>query len=268
MNDSMECEEAKRKKWLLFLNSARDFRKERLRSGGEINRTSPGPYCMLHWMPMPPKGQEFVDIESVSKNYEEFIIFKENLHVRYRRNSYGLLISTNLEDKVEQPEWRNEERLYRRGWQYTQIFLSGAFEFVYAPPIQGREGKRANYLSLYAFEFFRRQIRNCIKKAPDLGFLGASVIGVSILGVKGYSIYTPIISARYLEKFAQQPADTNEVLNSAEDNIKLEMRIANILDIKDVNEQVLRPIFDLLWRDFGFPGCDRSFEDGSWDIQP
>ena len=249
-----------------FLKQARDFRRERLK----IERKSPGPYCVLHLIPMPSTGQESVDTESISKDYKDFITFKENRLIEPpRQNQNVLLIDTNIEDRVEQPIWSNEEYYHPRGWQRTQIFYSGALESVYAPPVQGRKEKKTEYLSLYAFEFFRLQINNFIKQVSDWGFSGAGVIGVTILYAKGYSIYTPIISARYLVQLPHKISDDFiEVLNSAEGNIESEVRIESIQDIKnDIDGQVLQPIFDNVWRCFGFFECDRNFKDGSWNLQ-
>ena len=270
MESDMEKENTKRTEWLHFLQQARDFRKkclDEIEKGGVWKGRSPGPYCILHCIPMPTAEQQHLNIESVSKDMQSnFIVFgKEN--VKCQLNSKGLLIETNYEDRIDKPERIDEWYFYRRGFQRTQMFHTGILEAVYAPTLEKRERNEALYLSLYAFEFFCRQIRNYIEKAPVLGFLGAGVIGVSILGVKDYSIHTPIISARYLDKFAQQPADTDEVLNSAKDDIKLEMKILNILDIKNADKQVLQPIFDYVWRCFGFPGCDRDFQDEEWRLQ-
>lgn len=245
-----------------------NFRKERLK----IERKSPGPYCFLHLVPMFSTGQESIDMESISKYYKDFIAFKENLHVERQMNSHGLLIDTNLEDRPdEQPIWSNGEYYRARGWQRTQIFHSGELESVYAPPVQGRKEEEAKYLSLYAFEFFRLQIKNCVKKAHVLGFLGVEVICVTILYAKGHSIYTPIISPRYLVQLPHKiPNDAKEVLNLAEGNIEVNKKVKNIqnLEEKDINEQILQPIFDNIWRDFGFFECDRNFKDGSWNLQP
>ena len=259
--------EHKREEWLHFLKKAHDFRKERLK----IERKSPGPYCVLHLIPMPSTGQESVDIEFISKDYENFITFKENHPIKPpRQNQNGLLIETNIEDRVGQPICSDEDYYYPRGWQRTQIFYSGALEFVYAPPIQGRKEKETKYLSLHTFEFFRLQINNFIRRASDWGFSGAGVIGVTILYAKGYSIYTPIISSRYLLQLPHKiPDDANEVLNSAEGNIESEVRIESIQNIKnDIDERVLQPVFDNVWRYFGFFECDRNFRDGSWNLQP
>ena len=219
---------------------------------------------------MPSEGQKPVDIEFVSKSaYKDFIAFGKKHHAKCYKNSDGLLIKTDfLEGSEEWLERFDGERQYLQGFQYTQIFRSGAVEAVYVPPTQRRKGKETNYISLYAFEFFRRQIKNCMKRIFDLRFSSAVIIGISILGVKDYSIYTPIISARYLVQLPQKiPDDADEVLNSAESDIKLVMRIENIQDIENIDEQILQPIFDLLWRDFGFFECDRNFQNGSWELQ-
>ena len=232
---------------------------------------SEGPYCILHWIPA-LSTEQFIDIESIGKDYEDFIVFRVGVDVNPPlKNSDGFLIDTNFgEDTGEWSERFDGWRSCLRGFQRTQIFHSGALEAVYAPPFESRKGKKTKYLSLYAFEFFRRQIKNCMKKAPDLGFSGAGAIGVSILGVKGYSIYTPIISARYLVQLPQKiPDDSDEVLNEAEGDINLDMKIPSIVDIKneDIDNKILRPIFDRSWRDFGFLECDRDFQDGSWNLQ-
>ena len=228
---------------------------------------SEGPYCVLHWMPTLSTRQQFIDIDSIGRDYEDFIVFRVGVDVNPpQKNSDGFLIDTNFGEDAGEWSERPDGWCFRlRGFQRTQIFHSGALEAVYAPPFEKRKGKETKYLSLYAFEFFRRQIQNCMKKASDLGFSGAGAIGVSILGVKGYSIYTPVISARYLVQLPQKiPDDADEVLNEAEGDIGLSMKIPNITDI---NNKILQPIFDRSWRGFGFLECDRNFQDGSWNLQ-
>ena len=275
MDSDIEDEKHKREEWLRFLKKARDFRKERLdeiEKGGVWEGRTPGPYCILHCIPMPFVGQQPLNIESISKDYESFIVFKENRLIDPpRQNQNGLLIETNYGDRIGQPEYFDGWHHYYRGFQRTQIFHTGALEAVYAPTIEKRKGKETNYLSLYAFEFFHRQIKNYIEKVHTLRFSGAVVIGLSILGAKGYSIYTPIISARYLVQLPQKiPDDADEVLNSADGDIRLEMRIEDIQEVReeDIDEKILRPIFDLFWHDFGFFECDRKFSDGLWNLQP
>ena len=260
----------KRREWLLFLKWARDFREQCLIEKGRVWNDRPtGPYCILHWMPMLSTGKQSVDMDFIGKDiYKDFIAFREDIHVKCQYNPNGLLIDTNLgADRGQWSAWAGRWCFYLRGFQYTQIFPSGSLEAVYAPMLEKRAGKETIYLSLYAFEFFRRQIKNCIESARVLGFSGKGVIGVTLTGVKGYPIYTPIISARYLEKFARQPQGSSEVFNSAEEDPKIEMRIDDIPDIEEIDERILYPIFDVLWHHFGFPECDRNFQDGSWELQ-
>ena len=247
-------------------------RLQKTQTGKIWNPMSEGPYCILHWIPISSKGQKPMEIESISKDYEDFIVFRTGLDVNPPlEHPDGFLIDVNFRtDTGEWSEWADGWCFYLRGFQRTQIFPSGALEAVYAPPFETRKEKKTKYLSLYAFEFFNRQIKNCIKKASSLGFSGVVVIAVSILGVKGYSIYTPIISARYLVQLPQKiPDDADEVLNEAENDIRLDMKIPSIADIKneDIDNKILRPIFDRLWRNFGFLECDRNFQDGSWNLQ-
>lgn len=249
MSDISENKDIKREGWLHFLQQARDFRKERLErieKGGVWKGRSPGPYCVMHWISMPYKGRQSIDIEFIRKKIcRSFIAFPRMVQVECRENSDGLLIDTNLEDKGGWSKPFDESGFYRRGFQYAQIFHSGAFEAVYAPPFERRKGENTTYLNFSAFEFFRWQIKNCIRRAPALGFSDAGMIGVSILGVKGYSIHMPV-------KFAQ-PFGLNEYLNPAEGEIKLEQEIPSVTDINDVDEQVLRPILNEIWEHFGLP---------------
>ena len=247
MDNISENKAFKRKEWLHFLQQAGDFRKERLEqieNGGVWKGRSPGPYCILHWISMPSAGQQSMDIEFVRKKIcRSFITFPRMIQVECRENSDGLLIDTNLEDKGAWSKPSDESGFYRRGFQYTQIFHSGTLESVYAPPFERQKGTNTTCLDFSAFEFFRWQIKNCMRRASVLGLSDACVIGVSILGVKGYSIHMPV-------KFAQS-LDANKILNPAEGDIKLEQEISSVAGIKDVDEQILRPILNEIWEHFG-----------------
>lgn len=265
MDKNRKSEDRKRMKCQFFLNRARDFREKRLeviQKGGVWNGRSPGPYCILHWMPMPPTEDHAVDIEEISKKdrCRDFIFIKENLPVKSCKNRHGLWIGTSDKEGAGGCD-HNFPGYFLRGFRYTQIFRSGELEAVYAPLLKSQKGKDPIYLSIDAFNFFREQIKNCIKKAPTLGFSESAIIGVTILGVKGYRIYTPKISEYNLSQEIFDDAD--EVHNSANSDIKLEHRISSITDIGDINEEILRPIFNKIWECFGFPECDRDFQDGS-----
>lgn len=271
MDKSREKEDIKQKEWVFFLKRARDFQEKRLQliqKGGVWNGRSPGPYCILHWMPMSPKEKYALDIESIIKHmHEDFIVFKDNRHIKPTREQNGLLIETNCKDRGEWSKCSDGWCRYYRGFQYTQIFHSGALEAVYAPTIERRKGMRTNYLSLYAFEFFRLQIKNCIEKASALGFLGAGVMGVTIIDVKGYTIYTPVRTPGHLVHLRHKiSADGDEVINSAESDIGLEWKVSSIAEIKNIDGEILALIFNKIWQHFGLPECDRNFWNGLWNL--
>ena len=261
-----------REVWYPFLKRARDFRNERLgkiRTGKIWDPMSEGPYCVLHWIPMSAETERQSIIDSFRNGiYNNFIVFSSDRLETFEEKSSGFLLS--LDRQEDWAEWKKKDNEWwhcYRGLQRTQIFYSGEIEAAYAPLTKTRiaHGQKKKYVHFSAFEFFRRQIKNCIEKIPTLGFSGGVVIGISMLNLQGYSIHTPITPWHV----AQFPTSLShdEVLNSAKGDIEIEIKCKNFAALKNKEEKIMSDLFNEIWGYFGLIKCDRNWEDGSWEFK-
>jgi hypothetical protein len=217
----------------------RDKRIELIQSNNPPQRIEIGPLAILHLLPFSMSNSSiFFDVAALYKDkhaYGDFPLLGR-LTQGTRHNFDGLLAHSKVNDRGSYSD-------------YTQIFRNGAVETI------SNVFFGSGTIDIPSMEeTIRTKLPIFVEIQRKLGVTPPILVMVSILHVGGYKIETSHRPPRHPEDFGYDSIDAT--------NLIIPESIINNYEF-DVNE-VLRPIFDIIWNAAGYPRSLSYDENGKW----
>lgn len=138
---------------------------------------------------------------------------------------------------------------------YQHIYRNGILEMVDGSTLTWFGGPKATIPNPSCEFFVLRELRDGLKKLQHLGVAAPVVVGLTLIGVKGFRMALPR-SLPTLEKAGAIDRNTLSLLE------------AIVEDLSAPPEKILKPQFDMLWNACGFQGSLNYDADGNWSRGP
>jgi hypothetical protein len=228
---------------------ARQFRRDRcivIDGGSGWRPLAPGPIAVVHLIPLAAlSGRTAVDVGALHDDTDKFMVFAQT------RPRWGTVTSRtlNLDGLVVHPAQEPGAQVHA----FSQVFRTGCLESV-RNVSHAREGVELIPSTTLA-AFVRNAVQGLTRGAVLNGFLGAALLGVSLLRADNARFG---LGERYQQYIAPTPDRRNLLVP--------ETWLPALDSLVDVDVAV-RPTLDILWQCFDEPRCLEYDADGRW-IEP
>lgn len=231
---------------------AQKFRKKRLRkiNKGKIwSPMSEGPYCVLHWLPI--SKDPLFKLDNLNReNFSKFFSIEPNK--AEMPNLDGIRFYSSMKDEISKAPNNLPNQTYKQKLRHfwnAQVFPSGALEMTFALSFQENESDKEK--DIQSSDIVMRLWRDMDEFKKCMSYFNIDVpivVGVSLLRILDYRLSFHYVTLRNLHAHS----DRKKIILPGK-------RIERLQDIG----QVESPIFDMLWRSFGYGKCPYYDDDGN-----
>lgn len=234
---------------------AEQFRIDRLKTieTGKIwSPMSDGPYCVVHWLPISKEALLSVD-DFNSLEFSNFIRMERGGYIK-EPNADGVRFYSTEKDEIQKVSMLTQEGHKGRYFWNMQMFHSGALEMAFAFSYWTKP-ERIKWIPQ---KLLLRNLRNVMSGFKGLmsnfNITAPIMVDVSLLRVLDYR-FSADEHAEFVTGIPEprRPSDKEQIILQG-------ALMKNLGNMKEVE----RPIFDMLWRSFGYEKCEHYEENETY----
>ena len=233
--------------------TAREFRRDRLEKidKGEVwSPMSEGPYCVLHWLPV-SKVALFSpdDLNLKPADFCKFVGDKRIGGIEAISSPDSVRIYSDQKDEIQEGSDSDGEKLNIRLFWNVQIFRSGALEMTHALSFFKNEPDKKEVPLKCVLDKLRKTMDEFKKCMSHFKITLPVIVEVSFLHVLNCKFFDnsngPFSSPFYLDE---------------EQIVLMGMPTRNLVEVQNI-EEIELPVFNRLWRRFGYQeGCRDHYD--------